>query len=405
MEALIPQDWKSKKLQDVCRMYSGTTPSRSDAKNFSGKNVWVSSGELKEKYIHSSKELISDEAILNTALSVLQPGTVIIAIYGLEASGIRGTASITAIPCTISQACMAFYDFESSVYNEYFYYWYIFNGPIIGRRYAQGTKQQNLSSEILSSFPICLPPIAEQRKIAEILSAQDRVIELKTKLLKEKKRLKKYLCQTLLSGKRRFPSYHEPWNKVCLSSILKEKTINCKNQNLRVYSVSVDVGVVDQIEHLGRSYAARDISKYTVVEKGDVIYTKSPTGLFPFGIVKQSQMDASGAVSPLYAVYSPKSIELGYLLHTYFSYPLNTTNYLKSLIQRGPKNTVSISNSDFLKKALHLPVDKDEIARLSDLFKQIDTEIRIMANNIEQENLKKKALMQQLLTGKIRVTV
>lgn len=252
---------------------------------------------------------------------------------------------------------------------------------------------------------ITLPSITEQRKIAEILSAQDRIIELKTKLLEEKKRLKKYLCQTLLSGKRRFPSYHEPWNKVCLSSILKEKTINCKNQNLRVYSVSVDVGVVDQIEHLGRSYAARDISKYTVVEKGDVIYTKSPTGLFPFGIVKQSQMDASGAVSPLYAVYSPKSIELGYLLHTYFSYPLNTTNYLKSLIQRGPKNTMSISNSDFLKKALHLPVDKDEIARLSDLFKQIDIEIRIMANNIEQENLKKKALMQQLLTGKIRVTV
>lgn len=252
---------------------------------------------------------------------------------------------------------------------------------------------------------ITLPSITEQRKIAEILSAQDRIIELKTKLLEEKKRLKKYLCQTLLSGKRRFPSYHEPWNKVYLSSILKEKTINCKNQNLRVYSVSVDVGVVDQIEHLGRSYAARDISKYTVVEKGDVIYTKSPTGLFPFGIVKQSQMDASGAVSPLYAVYSPKSIELGYLLHTYFSYPLNTTNYLKSLIQRGPKNTMSISNSDFLKKALHLPVDKDEIARLSDLFKQIDIEIRIMANNIEQENLKKKALMQQLLTGKIRVTV
>lgn len=266
-------------------------------------------------------------------------------------------------------------------------------------------RNRTLGQERFLNSVITLPPIAEQRKIAEILSAQDRIIELKTKLLEEKKRLKKYLCQVLLSGKRRFPSYHEPWNKVCLSSILKEKTINCKNQNLRVYSVSVDVGVVDQIEHLGRSYAARDISKYTVVEKGDVIYTKSPTGLFPFGIVKQSQMDASGAVSPLYAVYSPKSIELGYLLHTYFSYPLNTTNYLKSLIQRGPKNTMSISNSDFLKKALHLPVDKDEIARLSDLFKQIDIEIRIMANNIEQENLKKKALMQQLLTGKIRVTV
>lgn len=252
---------------------------------------------------------------------------------------------------------------------------------------------------------ITLPPIAEQRKIAEILSTQDRIIELKTKLLEEKKRLKKYLCQVLLSGKRRFSAYREPWKKVRLSSILKEKTIRCQKQDMRVYSVSVDIGVVDQIKHLGRSYAARDISKYMVIEKGDVIYTKSPTGLFPFGIVKQSQMDTSGAVSPLYAVYSPESIELGYLLHTYFNYPLNTTNYLKSLIQRGPKNTMSISNSDFLKKSLLLPVDKGEIARLSALFKQIDIEIRVMSNNIEQENLKKKALMQQLLTGKIRVKV
>ena len=61
----------------------------------------------------------------------------------------------------------------------------------------------NVSDKDFFSMLIKLPPITEQRKIAEILSAQDRVIELKTKLLEEKKRLKKYLCQTLLSGKRR----------------------------------------------------------------------------------------------------------------------------------------------------------------------------------------------------------
>ena len=405
MEVLTPQDWEQKRLRDVCKMYSGSTPSRNDARNFSGKNIWVSSGELKEKYIYSSKEFLSDKAIADTALSVMPPGAVIIAIYGLEASGIRGTASIAAVPCTISQACMGFYDFDSSVYNEYFYYWYIFNGQNIGRKYAQGTKQQNLSSEILSSFPICLPPMAEQHKIAAILSAQDRVIELKTRLLEEKKQLKKYLCHVLLSGRKRFPEYNKPWVKKRLGSILQGRSETCGDRFLSVYSVSVDCGVVDQIKHLGRSYAAKDISKYTVVEEGDVVYTKSPTGMFPFGIIKQSQMVNPGVVSPLYAVYKPLSVGAGYLLHTYFSYPINTKNYLRSLIQRGPKNTMSISNEDFIKKSMIFPVDLDEVARLADLFKQIDREIRTMSDTIEQEKLKKKALMQQLLTGKVRVSV
>ena len=394
------RDMDIKRLGDIAKISSGSTPARNNQDFWNGDIPWVSTGELSSGFVNGTREHVSLRAVHETSLKLLKPGTLLMAMYGHGKT--RGIVARLNITATTNQACASIEIKKDEP--SYVYYFLQFRYESI-RKLSNGGSQENLSTEIIKKIKISLPPIAEQRKIVEILSAQDRIIELKTKLLEEKKRLKKYLCQTLLSGKRRFPSYHEPWNKVCLSSILKEKTINCKNQNLRVYSVSVDVGVVDQIEHLGRSYAARDISKYTVVEKGDVIYTKSPTGLFPFGIVKQSQMDASGAVSPLYAVYSPKSIELGYLLHTYFSYPLNTTNYLKSLIQRGPKNTMSISNSDFLKKALHLPVDKDEIARLSDLFKQIDIEIRIMANNIEQEILKKKALMQQLLTGKIRVTV
>lgn len=394
------RDMDIKRLGDIAKISSGSTPARNNQDFWNGDIPWVSTGELSSGFVNETREHESLRAVHESSLKLLKPGTLLMAMYGQGKT--RGIVSRLNITATTNQACASIEIKKDEP--SYVYYFLQFRYESI-RKLSNGGSQENLSTEIIKKIKIGLPPIAEQRKIAEILSTQDRIIELKTKLLEEKKLLKKYLCQTLLSGKRRFPSYHEPWNKVCLSSILKEKTINCKNQNLRVYSVSVDVGVVDQIEHLGRSYAARDISKYTVVEKGDVIYTKSPTGLFPFGIVKQSQMDASGAVSPLYAVYSPKSIELGYLLHTYFSYPLNTTNYLKSLIQRGPKNTMSISNSDFLTKALHLPVDKDEIARLSDLFKQIDIEIRIMANNIEQENLKKKALMQQLLTGKIRVTV
>lgn len=90
---------------------------------------------------------------------------------------------------------------------------------------------------------------------------------------------------------------------------------NRDTSGLRVCSVAVQKGVVDQIEHLGRSFAASDTSNYGRVEYGDVVYTKSPTGDFPYGIVKQNRLKESVAVSPLYGVYRPSSFEVGSLLH------------------------------------------------------------------------------------------
>lgn len=406
MEALIPQDWKSKKLQDVCRMYSGTTPSRSDAKNFSGKNVWVSSGELKEKYIHSSKELISDEAILNTALSVLQPGTVIIAIYGLEASGIRGTASITAIPCTISQACMAFYDFESSVYNEYFYYWYIFNGPIIGRRYAQGTKQQNLSSKILSSFPICLPPIAEQRKIAEILSAQDRIIELKTKLLEEKKRLKKYLRQMLLSGKRRILGHAEPWKRKRLSDIAQRLTVRNTEQCNNVLTISASDGLISQEAYFKKEVAGKDKSNYFLLLRDDYAYNRSSSSCNPYGAIKRLKKYSTGIVSPLYICFRMNTnlVDVNYVEFAFDSGVLNKE--LDMVTQEGARNhgLLNIAVEDFFNCRMELP-SYDEQVKIAEILQALYYSVTLLEKELEQENLKKKALMQQLLTGKIRVKV
>ena len=73
-----------------------------------------------------------------------------------------------------------------------------------------------------------------------------------------------------------------------------------KSEGLRVCSVAVNKGTVDQVEHLGRSFSAADTSHYGRVKPGDIVYTKSPTGNFPFGIVKQSKMNEEVAVSPLY---------------------------------------------------------------------------------------------------------
>lgn len=248
-----------------------------------------------------------------------------------------------------------------------------------------------------------LPPIEEQRKIAAILTTQDRVIELKEKHLAEKQRQKKYLMQQLLTGKKRLPGFSGEWKNIKLCEVLSERKEKNVEQNLRICSVAVQKGVVDQVEHLGRSYAANDTSNYCVARYGDIIYTKSPTGDFLYGIVKQNLLQETVAVSPLYGVFTPLTFGLGYFLHTYFQSAICARNYLLPIVQKGAKNTINITNDTFISSKLYLPLDVEEQKAIADTFIAADREIDLLRQDIEQEKQKKKALMQLLLTGIVRV--
>ena len=250
---------------------------------------------------------------------------------------------------------------------------------------------------------IVLPPIEEQRKIAAILIAQDKVIELKEKRLAQKQRQKKYLMQQLLTGKKRLPGFSGAWKNIKLCEVLSERKEKNIEQNLRICSVAVQKGVIDQIEHLGRSYAASDTSNYSVAHYGDIIYTKSPTGDFLYGIVKQNLLQETVAVSPLYGVFTPMTFGLGYFLHTYFQSAICAQNYLLPIVQKGAKNTINITNDTFISSKLYLPLDVEEQKAIADTFIAADREIDLLRQDIEQEKQKKKALMQLLLTGIVRV--
>lgn len=262
----------------------------------------------------------------------------------------------------------------------------------------------NISIEDFFNSAIVVPPLPEQQKIAEILTTCDKIIELKEKRIAEKQRLKKYLMQQLLTGKKHLRGVRGEWKRVKLCEVLKERKEKNEDENLLICSVAVQKGVIDQVEHLGRSYAAADTSNYGVVGFGDIVYTKSPTGDFPYGIIKQSHIREKVAVSPLYGVYTPTTYWLGYILHTYFQYASNTTNYLRPIIHKGAKNTINISNEVFISNSLYLPLNVKEQEALSRLFITADHEIELLQRDLEQEKLKKKALMQLLLTGIVRVS-
>ena len=399
-----PRSWNKSRIDKICRLSSGSTPRRDAVENFNGDILWVTSGELKRRTIWDTREKISETAVVNSHLEIYDPGTVVIAIYGLEAAGIRGTVSIIGKQCTISQACMAFTEFKG-VDNEFFYYWYLNNGQVIGLRYAQGTKQQNLSTDIVGSFPICFPSQGEQQRIAAILTTQDKVIELKEKRLAEKQRQKKYLMQQLLTGKKRLPGFSEEWKIKPLKKLTeKQKKKNHGFQYRLVLSNSAQHGIVSQDQEFDKEIANEErIDGYYVVIPGAFVYNPRISVTAPCGPINVNETGETGIMSPLYTVFTISSPQISQDFLKYYFQSSCWYKYVKGVANYGARHDrISISDGDFFDMPIPLPT-KEEQNYIAKVLSAADREIELLQQDIEQEKQKKKALMQLLLTGIVRV--
>ena len=257
--------------------------------------------------------------------------------------------------------------------------------------YNTGTTMPKLNQEICRKINLNVPSLSEQNKIGNLLyllneriATQNRLIDRLQSLIKGI--MVKLQQQGLSKG---------TWKRVPLSSILKERT-ELNEGLLPVYSVSVSQGVVNQMEYLGRSFAAKDTSKYHVAHFGDLIYTKSPTGSFPYGIVKQNSNRYKVAVSPLYGVYTPANYFTGVFLQEYFKSEVNTFNYLHSLIQKGAKNTINITNQRFLDNYILIPTDSNDLQQISNLLLRLNAKKDLMQNMLQQYQEQKQYLLRQM---------
>lgn len=198
-----------------------------------------------------------------------------------------------------------------------------------------------------------------------------------------------------LLPKLRFPGFDKPWSYDPLSKTLKEHKI--KNTAGRdVFSVSMEYGIVNQIELLGRSFAAADTSHYTIGRQFDVVYTKSPLKAFPYGIVKQCKFNGEVALSPLYGVFTPANPHLGLMIEAYFESPNRSKDFLSPLCQKGAKNTLQITNTTFLSGRLPLPTQPTEQQRIAECLSSVDNLIAAQARKVDALKLHKNGLMQQL---------
>jgi type I restriction enzyme S subunit len=243
---------------------------------------------------------------------------------------------------------------------------------------------------------LAMPSLAEQQKIAEILSAQDTLIALKEKLIKEKKRQKKALMQQLLTGKKRLPGFSSAWVDVKLGDVFAERVeTNC--QDLELIFVTGTNGVVPRstIETIDTS--SEDKSKYLKICKGDIGYN---TMRMWQGVSALSEYE--GIVSPAYTILIPNPE----ISAKYFSYlfKMHAVIFLFYRFSQGiVDDTRSLKYYEFTKLHLTVPSDKKEQEAIADILTVADKEIEILKKDLDQEKQKKKALMQLLLTGIVRV--
>ena len=195
----------------------------------------------------------------------------------------------------------------------------------------------------------------------------------------------------------RFEGFTDPWEQRKLNEYLetsREKNESCHFGKDDVLSVSGDYGIVNQIEFQGRSYAGTSVANYGVVHKGDVVYTKSPLRINPYGIIKTNRGN-DGIVSTLYAVYHPTEKTHPDFVQVYFEQNARMNNYMAPLVSKGAKNDMKVSAENALKGAVTFPGIKEQEV-IASYFSQLDDLITLHQRKYDKLCTVKKSMLDKM---------
>lgn len=276
------------------------------------------------------------------------------------------------------------------------------------------TTMTTLSQDQLGSVLIRLPPLPEQRKIADILSTWDEALSKLDALVEAEERRKKALLKQLLSGRTRlkgfdqsngktaedrFGIYPADWRKVRLGEITREvPTRNASETSLPVLSCTKHRGLVLSDEYFGKRIYADDTSGYRVVRRGEFAYA---TNHIEEGSIGYQTLCDAGLVSPIYTVFkTTEVVDDRYLFRVLKSplllhfYQINTS---ASVDRRG-----SLRYGEFARMSIWLP-SKEEQSAIAVVFEVVDQQLTLLRSQRTALEQQKRGLMQRLLTGKLRV--
>jgi len=275
-------------------------------------------------------------------------------------------------------------------------------------------RNKTLGQDRFLKSKVILPPIEEQHKIAAILITQDKVIELKEKRLAEKQRQKKYLMQQLLTGKKRLPGFSGQWEIKGFNQVFTFGATNtfsrecmCEDstgvKNIHYGDILVRYGEVLKLSEQEIPSLLSDIGAKitTFVDDGDVVIADTAEDLTAGKVVEVQETHGKKVAAGLHTMLC-KPIK-GCFAPGWLGYYMNSETYHKQLVPyiAGVK-VMSISKGNIVKTHILVPPIEEQTAIVK-VFSTTDHEIDLLQRDIEQEKQKKKALMQLLLTGIVRV--
>ena len=263
---------------------------------------------------------------------------------------------------------------------------------------ATGISVYGISQENLKNIKIMIPPLDEQKRIAEILSTFDDLIENLNKLIEKKELYKKGIMQRVLTGKVRFDGFTDEWEFTTLDKIIVEKSIRNKDNKINlVLSVTNKEGFVIQNEFFGKTIASKDLSNYKIVDKYDFAYNPARVNV---GSISMLENFDSCIVSPMYVVFSLNKLKIDKYFFKYWIQSNNFNGHIRSLSAGSVRSILSFDAMSTMKIKLPSLEEQNKIAELLSL---IDKDIDNLKKMLQLRKLQKKGVMQKLLTGEVRV--
>lgn len=407
----IPEGWSVKKLGKCVHIFGGYAYDSSECTSVGIK--WLKIANVgKGKLEKSEFDYLPLEYKVNTKNYLLKKGDIVMALTR---------------PITDNQLKIAYIDDDEYLLNQRvgkllfsddtcadFMYNKLTSSKIVCRISSLliGTDPPNLTGNVLNQINILLPPLPEQKKIAEILRVWDEGIEKLSSLIEKKKLLKKGLMQKLLTGKTRLNGFSQPWKKVKLDEIGTTYTgLSGKNKDdFGCGSQFIPYMNIYQNNHINPQYLELvEIGEgegQNTVKYGDIFFTTS-----------SETPDEVGFASVL--LFNPEQDI--YLNSFCFGYRLNNFNSLDpvyaSFLFRSKQvrkimcklaqgaTRFNLSKNELMKEKIYIPFDIEEQLAIADVLSKADEEIDLLNKKLNALKEQKKGLMQQLLTGQIRVKV